>query len=389
MRKTTYIAIFCLFALRTSAQFNFEFHSGYGSYSNSDLKKYQSTLLSGLLPGGKILESFPAFWYYGVDAKWDLPNSLFGLSLSQGSSGGQVYYADYSGAYKDEQLLKYKAVRILTAGKFTFNKGTTSIQIDPRFGLAFATLQGTQSITTAFGIQPFGTSQSSTFKAVNPFFEPTFSLSQKLRTVSINIFVGYQVNLATNRYRQSNGRPMTFNGTEATMNLSGLRTGGSIAFYLGRAKVIDFTRTYLGLGVGIDFGGIGLNAMSMLTEHFGLFGALGYNLDNIGMNGGLRLYANDQSARWRHFISAMYGYNAVFLIKDAENFNKTFYGTTIGVGLDLKDSNSNFWTLALQVPIRSDDVKAYKTYLKSSNIEIERDLLPISISLGYRIAVKK
>lgn len=387
MRKATYIVILCLFALQTSAQFNLEFHSGYGSYSNSDLKKYQASLVNGYLVGGQVLESFPAFWYYGMDAKWNLPNSQVGLSLSQGSTGGQVYYADYSGTFREQQLLKYKAMSILTASKFAFNEGNTFIQVDPRFGLVFATLEVTRSITATDGTQSFGTKQSSSFKAVNPFCEPTLSLSQKLGAVGINIFVGYHFDLFSNIYRESNGRPLNSNGTEVPMNLSGMRVGGSVGFYLGRAKEIDFTRVYMGLGVGIDFGGIGLNAMSMVTEHVGLFGAFGYNLDNIGLNVGVRLYTKDQLARWRPYFSAMYGYNAVYIIKNADNFNRTFYGTTIGVGVDLKDSRSNFWTLALQVPFRSDDVKAYKTYLENSNIEIKRDLLPITISLGYRIAI--
>lgn len=387
MIKAKYIVILCFFAFKTSAQFNLEFHSGYGNYSNLDLKKYQASQVKGYLVGMKVLESFPAFWYYGIDARWNLPNSQVGLSLSQGSTGGQVYYADYSGTFKEQQLLKYKAVRILTAARFAFNKGNTSLQVDPRFGLAFATFLVTRSMTATDGTQSFESKQSSSFKAVNPFVEPTLSLSQKLGLIGINIFIGYHSDLASKSYRMSKGEALNANGTEVSMNLSGVRAGGSIGFYLGRAKEIDFTRVYIGLGAGIDFGGIGLNTMSMVTEHVGLFGAFGYNFDNIGLNGGVRLYTKDQSARWRPYLSTMYGYNAVYLIENADNFNRTFYGTTIGLGVDLRDSKSNFWTLALQVPLRSDDAKAYKTYLENTNIEIKRDLLPIAVSLGYRIAI--
>jgi hypothetical protein len=339
------------------------------------------------LVGGRVLESFPGFWYYGVDASWDQPNSQIGLSLSQGSTGGQVYYADYSGTFKEQQMLKYKAVRMLTAARLPFNKGNTSILIDPRFGLAFATLQITRSITATDGSESIVIEESSSFKAVNPFCEPTLTLSQKLGPVGIKIFVGYHFDLSNNLFRESHGWSLTSDEIEVPMDLTGVRIGGSIGFNYGRAKGIDSTRVYVGFGVGLDFGGIGVNAMSMVTEHVGLFGALGYNLDNIGLNGGVKLYANDQLARWRPYFSAMYGYNAVYIIENADNFNRTFYGTTIGVGLDLRDSHSNFWTLALQVPFRGEVVKTYKTFLENSNIEIKRDLLPLTISLGYRIAV--
>lgn len=387
MRKAAYIFILCLIALHTSAQFNLQLYMGYGSYSNSDLKNYQATIANSFPVGGKVLESFPAYWFYGAEAKWILANSAVGLSLAQGSTGGQVYYADYSGTFKEQQMVKYTAVRMLTATRYAFNNGTTSLQVDPGFGLAFATLSVNRSITASDGTQSFEFKQSSTFKAVNPFCEPTLTLSQKLGAFGIYVFAGYHFDLVSNIYREANGRPLASNGSEVTMNLSGMRIGGSIGFNLGRVKEIDFTRVYMGLGVGIDFGGIGLNAMSMVTEHVGVFGAFGYNLNKLGLGFGARVYTKDQSARWRPYLSAMYGYNTVYYIKNAENFSRTFYGTTIGVGLDLKDSRSNFWTLALQVPLRSEDVKAYKTYLVNSNVEIKRDLLPIAISLGYRIAI--
>jgi len=262
--------------------------------------------------------------------------------------------------------------------------------LDPRFGLVFASLQVTRSITATDGTESVVTKQSSKFKAVNPFIEPTLSLSQKLGPIGINIFIGYHSDLGANIFRESNGQPLSSNGVDVQMNLSGIRAGGSIGVYLGRAtKDIDFTRVYMSLGAGLDFGGFGLNAMNMVTEYMGLFAGFGYNLDNIGINTGIRLYTNEQSARTRMFFSAMYGYNTVYIVKNAENFNRTFYGTTIGMGLDFKDPRSNFWTLALQLPIRNEDVTFYKSYLENSNIEFKRDLLPIAISLGYRIAIVK
>lgn len=387
MRKAAYIVFLCLIALHTSAQFNLRLHMGYGSYSNSDLKNYQTTLAKSFPVGGQVLESFPAYWFYGVEAKWNRANSAIGLSLSQGSTGGQVYYADYSGKFQEQQMIKFTAVRMVTAKRYVFNNGATYLQIDPGFGLAFSSLAVNQSVTASDGTETFEFKQSYSFKAVNTFFEPTLTLTQNLGAFNISVFAGYHFELFPSIYRQANGQPLTSNGSEVTMNLSGIRIGGSLGFNLGRVKEIDFTRVYLGLGVGIDFGGIGLNAMSMVTEHVGVFGAFGYNLNKLGLGFGTRVYTKDQSARWRPYLSAMYGYNTVYYIKNADNFSRTFYGPTIGVGVDLKDSRSNFWTLALQVPIRTDDVKAYKNYLEYSNVEIKRDLLPIAFSIGYRMAV--
>lgn len=388
MRKAAYIVFLCLIALHTSAQFNLQVYMGYGSYLNSDLKSYQATLAKSFPVGGQVLESFPAYWFYGAEAKWNLENSAIGLSLSQGSTGGQVYYADYSGKFQEQQMIKFTAVRMVTAKRYAFNNGATYLQIDPGFGLAFSTLAVNQSVTASDGTETFEFKQSYSFKAVNTFFEPTLTLTQNLGAFNISVFAGYHFELFPSIYRQANGQPLNYNGSEVTMNLSGMRIGGSVGVNLGRTKEIDFRRVYMGLGIGIDFGGFGLNAMSMMTEHVGVFGAFGYNLNKLGLGFGTRLYANKQSERWRPYLSAMYGYNTVYYIKNAENYSRTFYGVTFGVGVDLKDSRANFWTLALQVPFRNEDAKAYKTYLENSNVEITRDLLPLAFSLGYRFAVE-
>jgi hypothetical protein len=396
MKKTVSIVISFFFALQASAQFNIEFHSGFATYSNKDLKNYQSIVATNVAYGGKTLESFPSYWYYGVDAKWNLPKALIGLSISKGVTGGQVYYSDYTGTFSEQSRLTYTAIRMLTAARFVFNNGNTSLQLDPRFGLAFGRLNVKQVIIAADENQTYNANNSYKYKAVNPFVEPTVTLTQKIGLFSVSAFVGYHLDLVQNDFRltnsphQSNESPMTNgNGSDVKMNLSGLRAGASVGLSLGRPKEIDFTRVYLSVGLGVDFGGIGVNAMSMVTQNLGLFGGVGYNLNKVGMSGGLRLYLSKQDSRIRPFLVGMYGYNGVFIVKGRHDLDKTFYGPTMGAGIDVKDWASNFWTFAVLVPVRGDDVDDYKFYLQNNNIGIKRDLKPVAFSLGYRIGIRK
>jgi hypothetical protein len=80
----------------------------------------------------------------------------------------------------------------------------------------------------------------------------------------------------------------------------------------------------------------------------------------------------------------MYGYNAVVLVPDISNLNKSFNGATFGFGIDLKSrKNDNFWTFAALIPLRSDEVEDYKKILSNNYNLTFTDFFPITISVGY------
>lgn len=48
-------------------------------------------------------------------------------------------------------------------------------------------------------------------------------------------------------------------------------------------EVADF---YLGIGVGLDCGGVGVNLLVYPQENIGIFGGIGYAFAGLGLNGG-------------------------------------------------------------------------------------------------------
>lgn len=151
--------------------------------------------------------------------------------------------------------------------------------------------------------------------------------------------------------------------------------------------------TTIGLGVGLDYGGIGANILYYPVDQIGLFAGVGYAFAGAGYNVGakLRLNAKKESPKISPYLIGMYGYNAAIAVKNASNFNKLFYGPTFGFGVDLKPKDkgrNGYWSLALLVPIRSSEVDQYTDYLKESEgIQFENELLPIGFSIGYRIKI--
>ncbi len=72
----------------------------------------------------------------------------------------------------------------------------------------------------------------------------------------------------------------------------------------------------IGLGLGLDYGGIGGRFTVLTSQRFGLFAGLGYNLHGAELQwrGGVVRLAPDK--RVCPTLHAMYGYNAVIVIKE-------------------------------------------------------------------------
>lgn len=150
-------------------------------------------------------------------------------------------------------------------------------------------------------------------------------------------------------------------------------------------------KTSIGIGLGLDYGGIGANILYYPSNKIGLFGGVGYAIAGYGYNVGakFRLNSKKESPKIDPYLLAMYGYNAAIVVKNVSYFNKLFYGPTLGFGIDFKPkslSKTGYWSLALLIPIRSSDVDQYiKDLEDNNNIEFENNLLPIGISIGYRL----
>ena len=145
----------------------------------------------------------------------------------------------------------------------------------------------------------------------------------------------------------------------------------------------SYQKTYLGIGFGLDYGGLGGKFEYLPIKNFGIFGGLGYNLLTIGWNAGATFKILPDN-RISPNLMAFYGYNAVLKVEGASQHNKTSNGLTIGANLDIKSNNGNKWSIGLFVPIRSSEFMDHYNSLKDdSDIEMKSGLMPILFSIGY------
>lgn len=139
--------------------------------------------------------------------------------------------------------------------------------------------------------------------------------------------------------------------------------------------------------MGMDFGGFGGKMEYMFLDYGGLFFGAGHNLLGLGMNGGVILKALPKKQVTPYFLG-MYGYTGVIKIKNADNFDKIDYGYSIGTGIEIKTRHLNAWQIGVVLPFRSQEFKDHYQSLKGSpNIDLNAELFPIALSLGFKIVM--
>ncbi len=161
----------------------------------------------------------------------------------------------------------------------------------------------------------------------------------------------------------------------------------SISPIFSQSSYNDDARSTLGIGLGLDYGGIGFKFTQLVDPHFGLTLGGGYAFAGFGYNVGGIVKIRPE-ARVVPTISFMYGYNAAVAVSNASQFNKFFYGPSLGFGILSKRRNNpqNYWQFELILPIRSGDVDAYLNTLRNSGVSIG-SLSPVGFTIGYNFGL--
>jgi hypothetical protein len=151
----------------------------------------------------------------------------------------------------------------------------------------------------------------------------------------------------------------------------------------------------VGVGGGYEFGGLGGNIIYYPTRGLGVFFGAGYTLIGFGYNAGvkIRIVTDESADKFMPYIIAMYGYNATINYPSFPQRNMTFYGLSVGAGMDYRPGNSQFGYLSatIYVPIRSTGVKDYinnEGYFYGIPYASSR-IFPLSASIGYKFIFKR
>ena len=208
-------------------------------------------------------------------------------------------------------------------------------------------------------------------------FKKKYAAAVKLLDFGVIIYVRNRQQMPSDSAKVAVNRKLIDNIGNPSQNASG--------------NTVESTPTIVsaGVGLGLDYGGIGARLTVMPEKHIGLFFGGGYALAGFGYNTGAMLIANPDK-RVSPTVSFMYGYNAAIAIDGASQFNKIFYGPSIGVGLRSKSrrDEKNYWQFELFLPFRPAEFDTYLDILRSNPaIKGLSKPLPVSFSFGYHFII--
>lgn len=149
---------------------------------------------------------------------------------------------------------------------------------------------------------------------------------------------------------------------------------------------------YVGAGLGLEYGGIGVQVEYLTSEYLGIFAGGGYNLVEGSFNVGVNAKVLPVKA-FCPTITAMYGYNAALRVNDSygNTFGKTYYGLSLGVGAEVRNNRSDREKLSFGIrsPFRSDEFHSHYNALKDQGAEFNPGILPFTVSVGYHLGLAK
>ena len=185
----TTIAIIGFFASECAAQtWDVSFSAGVASYSFDELKDYQAYIKDETVTNATITEAFPAYLIYSINLSKQIKKFILGIEGVHGSTGGRVYYEDYSGRFVADQNVRYNQVG-LTAAFTLFEKNNFQIAGGLKTSLIFYTLDIENSLT--LGTETI--SENKAFGSINLAFQPHVVVKKAFGNFFFSGSLGYEV----------------------------------------------------------------------------------------------------------------------------------------------------------------------------------------------------
>jgi hypothetical protein len=160
---------------------------GYGSYSYKELKDYQSYLvkISGI--DATIVDEFPPYYAYLFGINFRFTKWTIGIEAGHSSTGGRVYYEDYSGKLIQDQAITYNYVGASPAFYIFNSKG---LQITG--GLKFLMIRHILAIKNSLVIGSQASYESKDFYGLNLGIQPNVTLRKYIGAFLFQGSAGYE-----------------------------------------------------------------------------------------------------------------------------------------------------------------------------------------------------
>lgn len=226
-----FVLVLC-FCLRAEAQTPAEIRAsvGVGSYLMRDMKGLQQTILKNTAFNAKITNRFPVYFNYSMKYLFasDTEGRL-GIVAEFGSTGGRVAYADYSGSYREDQLVQYRRIGAVMEHYQPLRNGL-AILLGLEGSLLHSKLIHEGEVKLTRGDYYF---QSYTFYSWGAAIQPYLSFEKKAGPVKLGLQAGATMNISKTFHLEESRRAFLVNPDRNNEQVSPDWTGLRLGIYAG------------------------------------------------------------------------------------------------------------------------------------------------------------
>ena len=191
MRKVIILLLCLLFARLAAAQMDITASVGYGYFDMRNMKIFQEQLRSEFPVNAEVTSSFPPFWNFECSFTNVTRGLVTGGAINYTSTGGRIYYSDYSGMLSIDKLLSHVGISGIIGGKININheKYLLLAQLRPSLLMTTFTIKSDQSVG--------GQSENESYKftSLGLSLQPTFSITRKFGNFGLQALAGYNLNV--------------------------------------------------------------------------------------------------------------------------------------------------------------------------------------------------
>ncbi|MDX5435832.1 MAG: hypothetical protein LPK03_01480 [Pontibacter sp.] len=225
------IAATLLFTINSAAaqsRFSVAPRIGYGSISMAGMKTLQQEMVRGSELNARATDTFPAYYQFGLALSYKASDIYtVGAILEKGSTGGRVAYADYSGSYQIDQLIKYNAVGAFIEHEFNSGKPVTFI------GLETAAMASTLSLESTYTLYDATATSEDKLEAFGVGFKPYVGVQYPLGRIQPRLSAGYFIYTGKPFHLPDNKEMVLMvNNNETGPDWSGFRLNFSVGLLL-------------------------------------------------------------------------------------------------------------------------------------------------------------
>ncbi len=207
------------------SQLHVSFSTGLAGFNMKEMKEHQSELKAQFPTDVRVVEAFPAFWFYELSLKGEITNQVrIGGAIGFTSTGGRMSYRDYSGEIECNQMTTALIAAIQSEVILNPN-AKLPISLTCKTGADFSRY----NLDISVDVNNTKDADNIKLNSINLFIEPGITACKRIvGKLSGTLNAGYNINTFKGRQKLVNNNDLFLldsSGNEIRLNWSGFRLG--------------------------------------------------------------------------------------------------------------------------------------------------------------------